>query len=152
MSSTHQFPFCNDLRDCFYETYAKLTPQQLDWQVPGSRNSIGFSLRHIAQSEDWFVNFVVLGHEVPLKRKSDLPTIVEILAYLRDTRAHTLSVLDSLPPERLSEVRSLGDGFRGRPRDVTVGWIFHRVFQHEAYHYGQVNLMMRQQGLEPPQM
>ena len=152
MSVKRYFPYCNDLRDSFFDRYAKLTQEQLEWQATGSKNSIGFALRHVAQSEDWFIHDVIRNVEVPLKRKAELPTIQEILDYLHYTRSQTLQLLDTMDEAQLESVRTLGEGFRGKPRTTTVHWILHRVFEHEAYHYGQVNLLMRQMGLEPPQM
>ena len=152
LSISKYFPFCNSQRESFFDTYAKLTLEQLDWQAPGSKNSIGFCLRHIAQSEDWFVNYIILGREVPLKRRAELPTITEILDYLRETRNNTMDLLNTLDESELPSLRTLGEGFRGNARETTVHWILNRIFEHESYHYGQVNLMMKQQDIEPPNL
>ncbi len=152
MSVLKYYPFCNSQRESYFDTYERLTLEQLDWKAPGSKNSIGFCLRHIAQSEDWFVNYIILGRTVPLKRKVELPAIIEILNYLRETRNNTMGLLHSLDESELTSKRTLGDGFRGVARDTTVHWILNRIFEHEAYHYGQVNLLMSLQDLEPPSL
>ena len=153
MKAIEVFPYCNDLRDCFYDTYAALTEDQINWKPDNHKNNIAFLLRHVAQAEDWFVRSIILGQDMVPKRKAELPTVVEILDYLKSSREQTLNVLTSMTVEDLSQTRSLGEGFRGGAREgATIHWIFNRMFQHESYHYGQVNMLMRLQGLEPPKM
>lgn len=154
MKALALFPGRNDFRERLFPALEGLGPEQLDWAPPGSRNSISFYLRHVAQAEDWFVNTVIVQKPgfVP-KRKADLPGLSALLAYLRDTRAQTESLLEQYSVEQLlAERRALPrDGFRGYPRESeTLLWIFQRIFWHEVYHFAQVLLVMRLQGLEPP--
>lgn len=154
MNALALFPHRNDFRDRLFPALQALTPAQLDWAPPGSRNAISFYLRHIAQSEDWFINTVI--HQKPgfvPRRKAELPDIGTVFQYLRETRARTEALLEQYTVEQLAaEQRPLpGDGFRGHPRESeTLLWIFHRIFWHEVYHGGQILLVMRLQGLEPP--
>ncbi|WCK55628.1 DinB family protein [Aneurinibacillus sp. Ricciae_BoGa-3] len=147
------FPFVNDLRDRFLPAYASLTPEELEQKVTGSPNSIGFYLRHIAQAEDWFVQGLLKGGNVQPKRKAQLPTITEILGYLQETRAGTLEYLAAADADEFTRPITIPDGFRGEPvENPTVGWLLHRIFDHEVYHLAQVNMTLRLMGKEPPKM
>lgn len=126
----------------------------MEWKTEGYKNDIAFLLRHTAQSEDWFLHAVILGNkEFTPKRKSKLPTIKELLAYLHETRNHTIKFLEENEILILQEVCTMPEGFRGKEiKNPTVEWIISRVFDHEVYHLAQVNLMLRLQGIDPPMM
>lgn len=153
MKAIDWFHYVNDLRDRFFPSYKKVTLEQLEWKPEGSKNSIGFLLRHIAQSEDWFIRAVILEQNMIPKRKTELQSIDPILSYLNETREQTLNYLKTNPLSILDEVRKIPEGFRGEPiDDPKIGWIIHRVFDHEVYHLGQVNTLLRLQGIDPPNM
>ncbi|NEU30626.1 DinB family protein [bacterium LRH843] len=153
MKAIERFYYVNDLRDRFFPTYKKLTFEQVEWKQEGYKNSIGFLLRHIAQSEDWFIKAVILGEEMIPKRKSELQSIDSILDYLKETRERTLEFLELSPINVLDEIRSIPEGYRGEPiENPSVGWIIHRIFDHEVYHLGQANMLLRLQGIQPPNM
>ena len=142
-----------DLRNHFFPAYRTLTPEQIEWKPEGGKNNIAFLLRHVAQSEDWFIRAVIRQEQMTPKRKAELPTLETIMDYLEETRNRTLDLLREIPVEALNETRPMPEGFRGSPRsEVTVGWVIHRIQSHEAYHLGQINMLMRLQGLEPPNM
>ncbi|MFD2509468.1 DinB family protein [Halalkalibacter alkalisediminis] len=87
------------------------------------------------------------------KRKADLQSAESLLEYLHETREQTLAFLESNPIRILEETRSIPEGYRSTPIDhPSVGWIFHRVFDHEVYHLGQVNTLLRLQGITAPKM
>lgn len=154
MKAIERFDYVNDLRDRFFPAYRQLLPEQLEWKPEGSKNNIAFLLRHVAQSEDWFIRVVILGQDVTPKRKAELPSIDSMLAYLEETRSRTIQFLESSAIDVLRETRKIPDGFRGTPMgdDPSVGWIVHRIFDHEVYHLGQVNTILRLQGIDPPNM
>lgn len=149
-----QFVHINDLRNHFFPAYEKITDQELYWKTEGYNNDIAFLLRHIAQAEDWFLHAVIhQKHDFTPKRKSELPTIKELLAYLHETRNNTIAFLEENEISILQETRTMPDGFRGKKVDnPTIEWIMKRVFDHEVYHLAQVNLMLRLQGIDPPNM
>lgn len=153
MKAIERFYYVNDLRERFFPAYSKITAEQLDWKPVGSKNSIGFLLRHIAQSEDWFIKAVIQQENMVPKRKVELPNIDRIIDYLIESRVQTLSFLENNSISLLDEVRKIPEGFRGDPiEDPTIGWIIHRIFDHEVYHLGQVNTLLRLQGIDPPNM
>lgn len=145
------FPYHSEFRDAIWPSLEQLTPAQLEWKPPGSPNAISFYLRHLAQSEDWFLNTVALGLDKTPKRRAELPDLASMLAYLKETRAATVQQLGSWPARKLEETRRFPpQGFRGKPRDeFTLRWLFTRLFQHEVYHLGQIQLLLRMQGIQP---
>lgn len=151
MKAIEVFPHVNDLRNRFFPAYKKLTEEQLEWKTEGYKNNISFLLRHTAQAGDWFLRGVIQQEKMMPRRKRELDTRDKLFDYLEWTRENTLSFLESQDISILQETRQLPEGYRGEPiENPTIGWILHRVFQHEVYHLGQVNLMMRLQGIEPP--
>lgn len=145
------YPDLSELRGELFDQLAGLTPEQLDWTPAGSKNAISWYLRHLGQSEDFFLNAWILGRQVQPKRRAELPDFASMRAYLEATRANTIAYLESIDVTELID-RRVGyiEGFRGRPRDfVTVGWLINRVLQHETYHLGQIQLLLRLQGARP---
>lgn len=153
MKAIERFYYVNDLRDKFFPAYSKILLEQLEWKPEGYKNSISFLLRHVAQAEDWFLKAVILREEMIPKRKTELQTIDNVLDYLNESREQTLKFLEAHPIDVLNETRTIPKGYRGEPiNNPTVGWIIHRVFDHEVYHFGQVNSLLRLQGINPPNM
>lgn len=153
MKAIERFYYVNDLREKFFLAYSKISLEQLEWKPEGYKNNISFILRHVAQAEDWFLKAVILKEEMIPKRKTELQTVDQILNYLNETREQTLKFLETHPIDVLNETRTIPEGYRGEPLDnPTVGWLIHRVFDHEVYHYGQVNILLRLQDINPPNM
>lgn len=154
MKAIEQYVHINDLRNHFFPAYENLTQEQIEWKTEGYKNNIAFLLRHTAQAEDWFLNAVIFEKSgFAPKRKNELPTIKELLAYLRETRSNTIAFLEEHDISVLKETRSMPEGFRGKKvEQPTIEWLIKRVFDHEVYHLAQVNLMMRLQGIDPPSM
>lgn len=153
LKAVELFPHVNDLRNRFFSSYKELTPELLAQKPEGIPNAIGFHLRHIAQAEDWFVQRIVLGQEVAPKRKTELPDIDSILAYLEQTRERTLATLCKMEATELANRFTMPEGFRGDSvENPTFSWLFSRIFDHEVYHLAQVNMTLRLLGKEPPSM
>ena len=153
MKAIELFHFKNDLRERFFPAYQSLTSDQIDWVPEGSKNNIAFILRHIAQSEDWFIRAVIAGEEMIPKRRSELQTVEEMINYLHKTRKRTFEFLEEHSIDILKETRNIPEGYRGEPiEEPTIGWIINRIFDHEVYHLGQVNMILRLQGIDPPNM
>lgn len=154
MKAIEQYVHINDLREHFFPAYEHLTQEQIEWKTEGYKNNIAFLLRHTAQAEDWFLNAVIFqDKDFTPRRKSELPTIKELLAYLRETRSNTITFLEENERSILKETRTMPEGFRGKKiEQPSIEWLIKRVFDHEVYHLAQVNLMMRLQGIDPPSM
>jgi hypothetical protein len=140
-------------RDTLAELHG-ITPDVVDARPPGSENSIGTSLYHVALIEaDWLVDDL-LGQ--PLETTELAP----LFPYdVRDERGSLQGVLgvaleDHL--DRLARVRatlrreisalSLDDFLAVRARDsydVSGVWVMHHLLQHEAEHRAEIGWLRR---------
>lgn len=153
MKAAAYFPFRHEVRAGTIEAVRGLTTDQLEWRPGGGVHSILGFLRHIAQSEDWWIQAGVFGrHDFTPRRKVDLPDLESTLSYLQETRAATEEILESWPAERLQESRPVPPGFRGADRgsELSLHWILGNLYDHERHHRAQIYLYLRLMGLEPP--
>ncbi|HLN64396.1 MAG TPA: DinB family protein, partial [Symbiobacteriaceae bacterium] len=128
--------------------------EHLEWKPPGGVQSILGWLWHIAETEDQWVQAVILGRQpFAPRRKSFLTDRTDVLRYLEETRAATEHLLQDLPAERLWEPRPLPPGQRlptTAGTSATLHSIFSHVFHHEYHHRAQIYLHLRLMGIEPP--
>ncbi|MCX5801468.1 MAG: DinB family protein [Candidatus Eisenbacteria bacterium] len=110
-------------------------------------SSIRDLLVHLMDAEDYWIGSVVCGE----KRQKFLPEKYEDVAALQANwdRIHgrTQKLVSDIASGLLSEqttVRWEGE------RVLDLGTVFLHVFTHELHHRGQICLLMRQQGYEPP--
>ena len=145
------------LQDARRDTLAELgaiTPDVVDARPPGSENSIGSSLYHVAIIEaDWLFDDL-------LGRSLETTELAPLFPYdVRDERGTLQGVLgvgleDHL--DRLARVRatvlreiralSLEDFLAVRARDgydVSGAWVVHHLLQHEAEHRSEIGWLLR---------
>jgi uncharacterized damage-inducible protein DinB len=140
------------------------TPQELAWQPAPGMNTIGMLLAHIAMVEVGWVeagirdkpwacddvlkmNYKTCG--IPMAQGESPPPVLEgrDLAFFDDllarARAHTREVVTPLTDanleRRFKRTRDDGSQFEGN-----VGWTLYHILEHEAGHYGQINLLRHQ--------
>ncbi len=153
MKAADLFPFRHEVRAGTLQAVRNLPTEHLEWKPPGGVHSIMGWLRHIAQSEDWWIQAGVMGrHDFVPRRKAMLPDKESVLAYLEETRRVTEQLLQEWPAEKLQETRPVPPGFRGayRSPEVSLHWIMGNLFNHELHHRGQIYLHLRLMGIEPP--
>lgn len=138
---------CEDTRRRTLRDLADLDPAVLDRSAPGSPNSIGTLLYHVAAIElDWLYADL-LERDFPAETGDWFPVDV------REENGRLTPVVEALDRHlaRLAWVRSrLRDELRGvtaadlershgSADDPSGGsWILHHVMQHEAEHRGQI--------------
>lgn len=125
-----------------------LTEEQLDWIPDGGKQSIGMLLRHISETEVWWFGDVVLGEKSYREYfREDAPDAASIIKLLDESRKnYTIKTLEKY---------TIGDFDKECPvpdRDETVSlfWVVWHVNEHELRHRGQIFMMMRLQGITPP--
>lgn len=153
MRAADLFPWRHEVRAGTLAAVQNLPDAHLEWKPEGGVHSIMGWLRHIAQSEDWWIQSGVLGkHNFVPRRKTELADRDAVLRYLAETRAVTESLLLEWPAEKLRETRPIPPGFRGAPRgpEVSLHWIMGNLFNHEIHHRAQIYLYLRFMGVEPP--
>ena len=140
------------------------TPEELAWQPAPGMNTIGMLLAHIALVEAGWIGTSALGLEwtkidvLPVKwpdsgiplapgdeppasiRGKDLSFFDDALSRARAfTRKALAALTDADVDRRFRRVRRDGSEI-----EATVGWALYHVLEHEAGHYGQINLLRHQ--------
>jgi len=146
------------------------TPEELAWQPVPGMNTIGMLLAHIAAVEVGWVRAAVFGKDrdsgevlgltkrqihMPLPPDGLPPSALAgktlddfdaLLARARDfTRASIATLGDADLDRRFRTPASwepAGGEFEG-----TIGWALYHLLEHEAGHYGQINLLRHQYGV-----
>lgn len=140
-----------------------LTPEELAWQPAPGMNTIGMLLAHIAIVEVYWTRIGPLGladydcqsvlgiglddDGMPIPAAAAPPAALagKDLAYfddlLRRARAFTKESVMPLTDADLDRevVRKRRDGTVSGP--FNVRWILYHMLEHEAGHYGQINLL-----------
>ncbi|TMQ49633.1 MAG: DUF664 domain-containing protein [Candidatus Eisenbacteria bacterium] len=140
------------------------TPEELAWQAAPGMNTIGMLLAHIALVEVGWIGAAAVGldffkiDELPVKwADSGIPLAAgaappaalrgKDLAFYDDVlsraRAFTWRALAPLADADLARQRSR---IRRDGTEVhySVRWALYHVLEHEAGHYGQINLLRHQ--------
>lgn len=147
------FPLRQEIRAGTLKAVRPLPREHLEWKPPGGVHSILDWLRHIAQSEDWWIQAVVMGkHDFVPRGRGHLSDPDAVLQYLEETRAVTEGLLQEWPAAKLQERRPVPSRQRGTygALELPLHWIFANLFHHELHHRGQIYLYLRLMGLEPP--
>ena len=122
-----------------------------DWVPPGGRRSISDTLRHMAYVEHYITDKLILDREpktiLPeaLFPKNDYPTHDHVIKLMHSVHETTVVAYASLTPVDLKrEVPA----FR---RVLPIERLLWSIVQEEAHHRGQVYILLRMQGIAPPQ-
>ena len=132
----------------------ELTQEEAAWSPGPECNSIAFILWHIARVEDFFINRVIqrekelyeaegwqekLGtpakayqYTVEEVQAWPTPELAVLREYSNSVREKTFAFLDSIPPERLSEVP------RPDRSPDSIGTTLGRISTEIALHVGQI--------------
>ena len=131
-----------------------LTQEEAAWSPKTECNSIAFILWHIARVEDFFVNRVLqrenelyeaegwrekLGTPVKVYQYSaeelqawPVPKLEDLRGYAKSVREKTLAFLNSMPPDKLSEVP------RPDRSPDSIGTTLSHISTEIAMHVGQI--------------
>jgi uncharacterized damage-inducible protein DinB len=124
-----------------------LTQKQLDWIPPGGLSSIGDLLRHISETELWWIGNVVLKNFNYRDLTSTLaPNLNAIIGELQISHNYTIDLLNSKTVDCLNETYRIPE----ISQSYSLGWILWHTIEHEMRHRGQIFLLMRLQGITPP--
>lgn len=144
------YTYRNDIRKTLIPYLSALSTEEWLRSHQLYPNSIAWVISHIAHSEDYWVNRI--GKKTATLLPQELTGPAEILHAYISIRSQTDEVLTSLSEEQLEslvEVPVFSDGWRP-PSVPTWRWLFHHVYQHEAYHVGQIAVIARLNGINPP--
>jgi len=122
-----------------------------DWVPPGGRRSINDTLRHIAYVEHYIIDKLVMDREPKtilagsVFPRDDYPTFDACLRLLHDVHDATKIAYRHLKP---SDLKKEIPAFR---RTLPIDRLLWSIVQEEAHHRGQVYLLLRMQGIAPPE-
>ena len=142
------------------------TPGELSSQSAPGMNTIGMLLAHIAAVEVGWMRAAVHGLDrdsievlgigkreidIPLREDGlapsslggrDLPYFDDLLARSRDHTRQAIAALTDADLDR--RFRTPASWEPGSEFEATIGWALYHVLEHQAGHYGQINLMRQQ--------
>ena len=121
------------------------------WIPGGARRSISDTLRHIAYVEHFIIEKLILdespktvlpGALFPIE---DYPTYDSIIGLMHKVHETTIAAYEKLTPDDLkTEILSFGNM-------LTTERLLFSIVQEEAHHRGQIYMMLRMQGIAPPE-
>jgi uncharacterized damage-inducible protein DinB len=145
------------------------TPDELQWQHSPGMNTIGMLLGHIAVVEVGWVRAALHGLErnstevlggfgrretgMPLVEGGAppealagraLPFFDDLLARARDYTRAEIATLTDADLDRRFRTSANWDDKTGIEFEGTIGWMLYHLLEHQAGHYGQVNLLRHQ--------
>jgi uncharacterized damage-inducible protein DinB len=127
------------------------TAKVFDWIPEGGRRSINDLLRHIAYVEDYIVDKLVMDREPKTILEGSVfpreafPAFHDCLRLLHEVHDRTKIAYSHLTQERLKQEIP---AFRRR---LTIERLLWSIVQEEAHHRGQIYMLLRIQGIAPPE-
>ena len=108
---------------------------------------MGKVARHIAEAEEGWLRFVVMGEraEWPVFRDEHSPSTESVKALLGTVHSRTWSSLESTDVGELDRTIAAPWG-----EALTLDWITWHVLEHEIHHRGEIYLMLGLLGMQAP--
>ena len=129
-----------------------LNQQQLDWVPPGWKNSIADLMRHISETELWWIGNVVLKKNNYRDLTASMaPDLKSIINELEISHKYVLDTLESKSIDNLNEIIEIPESEEKQSlHSRCYLWILWHTIEHEMRHRGQIFMLMRLQGIAPP--
>jgi uncharacterized damage-inducible protein DinB len=146
------FPYLDVPWQTLLPALKNLRPHHLAWRVERNPSSIGWLIDHMAGAEDFWINQVAFEEPLLVPEEVEEGNLPALIAKHDLVRARTKQRLRSLSVSDLQrpvEVPQFADGWMPHA-PPTIGWVLHHVSSHEAYHIGQIVMLLRLQGLPEP--
>ncbi len=152
MTAKELFPYWDDARDLLIQAVERLDDDHLDWRPPELPRSIRDILWHLAETESQWQS--ILGGRGESQEQQSAPPmddalpLHEILHTMEDIHRRTQRILEEMSADDVLATRvRMGTG-----PEFTYHWAMAQIYEHEIHHRGQIFLLMRMQGLEPPEL
>ncbi|MDO7907875.1 DinB family protein [Paenibacillus sp. JX-17] len=148
------FPYRNDIRTVLLP-YLQQLPESNWFRTHSDHpNSVAWIIQHISDSEaSWLHTAGLHAHlDRDTAARNHQASPAELIdRYIRirlksDRVLRDLSITDL---KRLIELPKYSDGWTP-PSPPTLRWVFHHIYEHEAYHAGQIGVIARLNGFAVP--
>jgi uncharacterized damage-inducible protein DinB len=137
------------------ELRQKRSPEQVEhvfkWVPGGGVRSIATTLRHVAYVEYYIIDKLIMDRTpkdiLPgsVFQEEDYPCIDDIIKLMHEVHEGTKAAYETLTPDDLKKEIP---AFR---KMMTIERLLWSIIQEEAHHRGQVYMMLRMQGIAPPE-
>jgi uncharacterized damage-inducible protein DinB len=152
MNAHHIFRFWDrEIHPTTLLALRSLTDEQLDWKPQGWHSSARDLAVHMCNVEwVWIYRNALRLESWDTRWKSkEFRTWPELLAYWENVHAASTDWLMNTPMSELDKQYAL-------PYDQSplapLHWIVNHVIEHEIHHRGQLFMLMRMQGINPPEI
>jgi uncharacterized damage-inducible protein DinB len=122
-----------------------LTDAQLDATVHGTFGSIRATLSHMAGAEESYVARLTGERFVDALREEETTPIAKLRTHLRRSGESLIQAA-----QRASTIGRIRVAWGGNVWHVPPGVILAQAINHATEHRAQINMIITQQGLEPP--
>jgi uncharacterized damage-inducible protein DinB len=131
------------------------TPEEFqrvfDWIPPGGRRSINDTFRHIAYVEYYIIDKLIMDREPKtilygsVFPSADYPTFEACMTLMDEVHEGTKTAYSQLKPEDMTKEIP---AFR---HTLPIERLLWSIVQEEAHHRGQIYMLLRMQGIAPPE-
>ena len=125
----------------------RLTDAQFDATVHGTFGSIRATLSHLAGAEESYVARLTGERFTDALREEDAVDIAELRTHLRRSGKSLIQVA-----QRVGEISHIRVAWGGNVWQVPPGIILAQAINHATEHRAQINTIITQQGIEPPEV
>jgi uncharacterized damage-inducible protein DinB len=142
------YPHWERVRKTVVQAATLIPKRKLEWRPAQGMYSFGDLLRHMVDTEEFWIQGVLRGRGgSPDRNRKDYPTVAKIFKDWGKIHQKTLATLSRMPASALSrKVKIEQDG------KVPVSWLLWHVVEHEVHHRAQIMVYLRLLGVEPPQI
>lgn len=142
--------YSNTFRERILEALEQLPPE--DWRREGvcGWGALRDLVLHIVQSESFWIRGVIEEQETSPLEPEQFPEVRELRTRWDEIRQETIRICQSLTPGQLGEARRVD--WEGQTFTFTVKLACWHFFMHEVHHRGQLCLLLRQLGHQPPRV
>jgi uncharacterized damage-inducible protein DinB len=140
-----------DLRPFTVAALRSMSPEQLAWKPPGWHSSALELADHMLAAE-WIWIYRNALRRAPWEerwRRGRFADLDSLLEYWAEVHRVTVEWLKETPVRELN--RKLPMPYPGQPW-ATMNWVVYHVMEHEIHHRGQIFMLMRMQGIDPPEI
>ncbi|HYG59155.1 MAG TPA: DinB family protein [Symbiobacteriaceae bacterium] len=140
-----------DLRPITLAALRKLTPEQLVWKPEGWAHSAWDLAVHMADCE-WIWLYRNALKKEPWETRWDpnqFANLGELIEFWSKIHRTTVEWLQDTPVSHLN--RKYPMPYVEYPY-ATMNWLIYHVMEHEIHHRGQLFMLMRMQGVQPPEI